>query len=81
MTGGTEGGGRYVRFGASSPRGKRAADPYAISDRIYTPPAGQPMFNPQNLLSIQFHVPTNTSGPVLVMNLMCVNNLTAVLGG
>ena len=43
----------------------------------YLPPAGttQPVFNPVGLLSIQFHVPTNTAGSVAVTNL-CVSNLS-----
>ncbi len=43
----------------------------------YLPPAGstQPIFNPAHLLSIQFHVPTNTAGSVAVTNL-CVSNLS-----
>ncbi len=51
----------------------------------YTPPvdggiAAEPMFNPAHLLSIQFHVPTGTAGPVTVDGL-CVSNLSAVVQG
>jgi hypothetical protein len=54
-------------------------DTYAIGDKIYTAPTGQPSFDPTKLLSIQFHVPTATGGAVMVP-LMCVNNLSAILG-
>ncbi len=48
----------------------------------FSPPAGmtEPAFNPSNLLSIQFHVATNKSDAITVTN-MCVNNLTAIMGG
>ena len=38
----------------------------------------EPAFNPANLLSIQFHVPTVTTGAITVAN-MCVSNLTAIV--
>jgi hypothetical protein len=38
----------------------------------------EPAFNAANLLSIQFHVPTNTSADVVVSDL-CVSNLTAIV--
>jgi hypothetical protein len=45
----------------------------------FTPaPSGQPMFNANNLLSIQFHVVTNTTATVSVANL-CVSNLKAIV--
>jgi hypothetical protein len=46
----------------------------------FNPPKGstEPAFNASNLLSIQFHVPTNTSSAVTVTN-MCISNLTALV--
>jgi hypothetical protein len=45
----------------------------------FNPPTGmtEPAFDPTMLYSIQFHVPTATSGPVMVPN-MCVANLAAI---
>jgi hypothetical protein len=39
----------------------------------------EPAFNASHLLSIQFHVATNTAGAITVAN-MCVSNLTAIVG-
>jgi hypothetical protein len=44
----------------------------------FTPPTGQPAFNANNLLSIQFHVVTNTTAATTVANL-CVSNLKAIV--
>jgi hypothetical protein len=45
----------------------------------FAAPAGQPAFNANNLLSVQFHVFTNTTAAISVANL-CVSNLTAIVG-
>jgi hypothetical protein len=47
----------------------------------FTPPTGmtEPAFDPTMLLSIQFHVATNTTAAINVP-MMCVNNLTAIIG-
>jgi hypothetical protein len=46
----------------------------------FTPPTGmtEPAFDPTMLLSIQFHVATNTTAAIPVA-MMCVNNLTAII--
>jgi hypothetical protein len=56
-----------------------ATDPHPLADS-FTPPATlmQPAFNAAHLLSIQFHVPTNTTAAIPVTNL-CVSNLTAIV--
>lgn len=40
--------------------------------------AAQPMFDPSSLLSIQFHVATDTTAPITVTGL-CVSNLSAIV--
>jgi hypothetical protein len=55
--------------------------PPVVGENIsYSPPAGttQPMFNPSHLLSIQFHVPTNTTASIPVDHL-CVSKLSAIV--
>lgn len=62
--------------------GLEAPYPAVVGENIsYLPASGvtQPAFNPAHLLSIQFHVPTNTAAPIAVTSL-CVSNLTMLIG-
>jgi hypothetical protein len=54
------------------------AAPPALSPSFPATGFTDPAFNAAHLLSIQFHVPTSTGGPVTVAN-MCVSNLTAIV--
>jgi hypothetical protein len=55
-----------------------AGDPHKLGLSFSPAPAGQPAFNANNLLSIQFHVATNTVAPISVPSL-CVSNLAAIV--
>jgi hypothetical protein len=54
------------------------AAPPALSPSFAAMGFTDPPFNAAHLLSIQFHVPTSTGGPITVAN-MCVSNLTAIV--
>jgi hypothetical protein len=56
------------------------SDPHKLIPS-FTPPTGmpEPAFDPTQLLSIQFHVPTNTTAAIAVP-MMCVSNLAALIG-
>jgi len=53
-------------------------DAHPLSDSFAPSGFTQPSFNASHLLSIQFHVPTNTTAAIPVTN-MCVSNLTAIV--
>ena len=56
-----------------------AGDLHKLGLSFSPAPTGQPAFNANNLVSIQFHVATNTTAAIDVANL-CVSNLTAIVG-
>jgi len=56
-----------------------STDAHPLSDSFTPSGFTQPAFNASHLLSIQFHVATNTAAAIPVTNL-CVSNLTAIMG-